>query len=121
LSRVGSGAPHILVVDDDDSMVSVMTACLRDYRVSACVDPDDALVILQNEPVDLLVADFVMPQMPGDELVHRARSLRPTLRAVIVTGYVAAVHRIADVGILEKPFTRQELLSAVTGQMAAAS
>jgi DNA-binding NtrC family response regulator len=112
-----------VIVDDDDGIVSVVTACLRDYRVSACIDPEDALAIVRTEPIDLLIADFLMPRMTGDELIRRARQVRPGLRVVIVTGYLAAVQEtgVDDVRILEKPFTRQELLNAVTDQIAAMS
>lgn len=113
--RAPVAAQHILVIDDDDAVVSVVTAYLRDYRVSACVDPRDALNLFQHEPVDLLIVDFLMPTIPGDELVRLARAIRPDLPVLIISGYAAAVRAIGlkGVHVLEKPFTRSELLEAI--------
>lgn len=104
-----------MVIDDDDAVVSVVAAYLRDYRVSACVDPRDALNLIQHEPVDLLIVDFLMPTIPGDELVRHARAIRPALPVLVISGYAAAVRAIGLLGvhILEKPFTRSELLEAI--------
>lgn len=110
-----SGVNHILVVDDDDAIVAVVTGYLNDYRVSACIDPHDALAIVQRESIDLLIVDFVMPLMAGDEVVRRARTLKPNLPALVITGYASAVKTIGldRVPVLEKPFTRSELLHSI--------
>jgi CheY-like chemotaxis protein len=114
-----STAPHLVIVDDEDAVVAVVTGYLRDYRVSACVNPKDALDIMSREPVDLLITDFRMPDVPGDQLIRRAREIHPSLPVVIVTGYLAAVRQAGLGGerVVEKPFTREALLSAVTEEM----
>jgi DNA-binding NtrC family response regulator len=83
--------------------------------VSACIDVEDALDIVAREELDLLIVDFVMPKMSGDELVRRAREIRPVLPVLVITGYAAAVQTIGlqNVRILEKPFSRSELLEAI--------
>lgn len=110
-----SAAKHVLVVDDDDAVMTVVVGSLRDFRISACIDADDALAVLRREPVDVLVSDYVMPKMAGDELVTRARAIRPDLPTVVMTGYVGAANAsgLTDVRVLEKPFTRGELLDAI--------
>lgn len=106
---------HILVIDDEDAIVSIVAAYLREYRVSACVDVEDALEIIAREELHLLIVDFVMPKMSGDELVRQARAIRPMLPVLVITGYAAAVQTIGlqKVRILEKPFTRAELVEAI--------
>jgi DNA-binding NtrC family response regulator len=112
-----------VIVDDEDAVVAVVTGYLRDYRVSACVNPKDALDIMSREPVDLLITDFRMPDVPGDQLIRRAREIHPSLPVIIVTGYLAAVRQagLGDERVVEKPFTREALLSAVTEEMNRAS
>jgi CheY-like chemotaxis protein len=112
---IPAAGQHILVIDDEDAIVSIVAAYLREFRVSACNDVVDALDIIAREELDLLIVDFVMPKMSGDELVRRARAIRPMLPVLVITGYAAAVQTIGlqRVRILEKPFTRAELLEAI--------
>jgi CheY-like chemotaxis protein len=114
-SEMLAGVNHILIVDDDDAILTVVAAYLHDCRVSVCLDPHDALAVVQHEPIDLLIVDFLMPLMGGDEVVRRARKVRTNLPALIITGYASAVRTIGieRVPTLEKPFTRSELLRAI--------
>ena len=69
-----------------------MERTLSDYKVTTARDGGEALVILASaEPVHLLLTDYLMPVMTGEELVNRARAHRPGLPVLIMTGHSRAV------------------------------
>ena len=64
-------APHVLVVDDDPDMLSVAQLALEQagYRVTPAASGKDAVELLRVERPDLILFDFWMPEMRGDEFV----------------------------------------------------
>jgi CheY-like chemotaxis protein len=101
---------HVLVVDDDLAMVSFIARALDGYRVSTAGDAKEALaVLLSADPIDLLITDYLMPGMTGDELVQSARASTPRLQVLVITGHGHTL-AAADPGWwareahLEKPF-----------------
>jgi CheY-like chemotaxis protein len=76
------------------------------------------LATAATEPIDLLVSDLVMPGLGGRALADRLLGVRPGLRVLFITGYAAeAVERQgrlpAGHGLLEKPFTADQLAHKV--------
>jgi len=85
---------HVLVVDDDTSVLGMVGRTLSDYRVSTVHDASEALAILSTQDrVDLLITDYLMPVMTGEELAHHARRLRPDLKILVLTGHAHALER----------------------------
>jgi DNA-binding NtrC family response regulator len=79
---------HILVVDDDSSILSIATRALAGYRISVARDPTEALSLAsQAVSLDLLITDFLMPSMTGSELVARILELRPGVQVMVLTGH----------------------------------
>lgn len=112
----------ILVVEDDDDVRAYTVECLRElgYRVLEAHDGPSALRLLerQNEAVDLLFTDVVMPGMTGRELADAARQHQSDLRVLYTSGYTrnAIVHggRLdAGVEMIAKPFTYAALAQKV--------
>jgi hypothetical protein len=71
-----------------------------------------------QQPIDLLLTDVVMPQMPGNEVAARVRALRPGLPVLYMSGYAQPVlggqaAAGPQAGLLEKPFTAAALLTGV--------
>jgi PAS domain S-box-containing protein len=116
------GGEHVLVVDDEVSVgrfAGVRLEQLR-YRVSVFNDPLRALAAVRAAPhaFQAIVADFAMPGLTGVELVRQARTVRPNLPAVIVTGNRGAItpgqhESVAGAQILDKPFTGDDLVRAL--------
>jgi DNA-binding NtrC family response regulator len=110
---------HVLVVDDDPSMLSIVGRALSGYGISRARDATEGLAILSgNDRIDLLIADYLMPRIAGDELVGRARLWRPALSVLIMTGYghvLAATDAEwwASVPHIDKPFTVEALRERV--------
>ncbi len=67
----------ILCVDDNEQDLSVLSFMLvtNGYRVMPAVTGDEALGIFVKTPVDLVLADFAMPQMNGAQLVRRLKQI----------------------------------------------
>jgi DNA-binding NtrC family response regulator len=112
---------HILAVDDSDSTLEVIERNLtgQGYAVLTARGVQEALPILDQHSVDLVVTDLKMPKVGGLELIRHLRANFPDIAVIMITGYgsiesaVAAVKEGAE-EYLTKPFTDEELLSAVS-------
>jgi CheY-like chemotaxis protein len=113
---------RVLVVDDDAAVLAVSTRALQ--RFGATVDgvgsAAAALELLeQGRAFDAMVTDHAMPGTTGSDLVARVAELRPTLPALLVSGYTAEdrvrqqLVQARAAALLQKPFTLQELVAAV--------
>jgi CheY-like chemotaxis protein len=81
-------------------------------RVLALPDAAAALEILSGSgDVDVLITDYAMEGMNGVELIHAARSLRPKLPVVLITGYADLTEDMDDIVLLHKPFQAGDLVS----------
>ncbi len=109
----------ILVVDDDENVRAIAAEMLETsgYAVLTAEDAADALRLIEDSSnvIDLLVTDVVMPETDGPTLIVEARTHRPDLRAVMVTGYApyADASMIPGVPLLQKPFTMAQLTEQV--------
>lgn len=88
----------ILCVDHNEQTLSIRTFLLetRGYRVLAVTTPAEALEVVERAPqgsIDLLLAEIVLPQMDGNELVRRAKQRQPALPAMLVSGTVTNAER----------------------------
>jgi PAS domain S-box-containing protein len=105
----------VLVVDDDNAVRDVTAAVLRDhgYNVEEAGSGAGALEALgAGVHIDAVVADYAMPGMNGVELAQLARSSRPGLPIVFVTGYVdtEALSKAGERFIVQKPFHNEDLV-----------
>ncbi|MDO6416710.1 ATP-binding protein [Sphingomonas sp. BIUV-7] len=110
----GRPSETVLVVEDDEDVRAYTVGVLRElgYHVMEAVDGITALQVLgrDDQPISLLLTDVVMPSMSGTELADAARSLRPELKVLFMSGYprdtISPDGRIqAGVDLLSKPFT----------------
>src|SRR5579862_3850959 len=103
-----SDKAHILVVEDDTPYREALGRLLQleGYEVSLTSDFRDALEILETDrPIDLLLADIVMPdRVNGIALSRMARLRRRDIKVVYITGYqIPGIDREALGPILRKP------------------
>jgi CheY-like chemotaxis protein len=110
---------HVLVVDDDTLILTLVERALEGYRVSTARDATEALARLATtEWIDLLITDYLMPVMTGDELVGRAKVKRPDLKVLVLTGHAEAIENAdpswwASERHVDKPFRVDELRGMV--------
>lgn len=81
----------LLIVDDDEMVLSLLCDVLsreNRYRISTATVPRKALELLRNEPFDLMITDYRMPEMTGLDLIREAKRLYPDLIAILITGFV---------------------------------
>jgi len=88
------------------------------YTVLQALDSEEALSLLQQKPVDLLLTDVVMPGLSGRFLADQALSLQPDIEILYMSGYTdnAIVHHgVLDEGtnFIQKPFSPQALLQTI--------
>lgn len=119
--------PTVLVVDDDPDVAEVVKDILasRGYRVMTAHDSGDALLLVDahHDPIDLLLADVLMPGLNGQDLVESVRARWPRMRVLLMSGY--ALEDLAargllplDAPLLRKPLTVESLISAVRDALA---
>jgi DNA-binding response OmpR family regulator len=117
---------HVLLVEDEAATGRLVRVMLEraGYRVTVVGGGARALEIIErdDERIDLLLSDIVMPGMDGVELVRRAREKRPGLPALLTSGYPAeylagsaGLAPAAD--LLQKPFSAQELVRRVAAAL----
>ena len=113
---------HILYVDDDDSIIFLMTRLLqrRGYRVSGFTDPRAAIVALTEDSAqfDIAVTDYNMPGMSGLDVARAMRKVRADLPIALASGYITEELRAKApaAGVNElvyKPNTADELCEAI--------
>lgn len=110
----------LLVVDDDPHILEVLEARLSsaEFHVFIATGAVEALEILKEHPVDLMISDVRMPGMNGMELLGKALALCPGLPVIFLTAYgnipdaVGAV-KAGATDYLTKPFDGRELLLKV--------
>ncbi len=112
----------VLVVDDEPPIRAIETRILHGagYRVVEAAGPREALAMLDHGLVpDLLIADLEMPELSGEEMVRHFHKTHPAQKVLYVTGNIdrlldarSLLHE--DEAFLDKPFTAQGLLEAVS-------
>jgi DNA-binding NtrC family response regulator len=78
----------ILAVDDEPANQRMLERLFRkDYRVLTAESGEDALAILNQEAVSLIITDQRMPGMSGTQLLSKSHSTHPEMIKIILTGY----------------------------------
>jgi two-component system response regulator (stage 0 sporulation protein F) len=110
----------ILIVDDAGPVVVLCVNVLQalGYAVKGANRGEAAVELLRKESFDLMVLDYKMPGMTGFEVFQQARTLRPGMAVVLVTGHgtpeiINEATRMGFNAILLKPFTSDELRGTV--------
>jgi signal transduction histidine kinase len=112
--RTPPGQARILVCDDDTDVRALVGLSLRDsgYAVWEAESPAHAFEILEREqPMDLLVVDYAMPEMNGLAVIDRALACHEGLKALLISGHAEILHAgvASRVPLLAKPFKVAEL------------
>ena len=120
---------RILVVDDEPDLVATYERLLqrKGYRVVSAGSCRDGLVVVEREPLSLVLTDMRLPDGDGLTIVRAARRTIPSpTPALVVTGFASEAGRAAAVaagasGYLAKPFGASDLVSLVETTLAGGS
>ncbi len=111
---------NILLVDDDINILELLQRHLQamEYHTFKAVSVKEALFILKDTFIDLLITDIQMPEVDGLQLLKFANEHYPEMPKLVVTGYPSVsgtieVIKSGATDYLTKPFTKDELRQAV--------
>jgi CheY-like chemotaxis protein len=115
--------PCILVVDDNDDVRELVCRMLEQdgFQAVPARGGREALENIAQHPPDLIITDVVMPEVDGFEVLLKLRTLVPQAPTLVISGggrvgpeiYLETAKRLGARAVLQKPFTRAEMLSAV--------
>ncbi|MBQ4122561.1 response regulator [bacterium] len=109
----------ILVLDDDTLVTSSLKSLLMIEGFTNAVffnSPFEAVCYLKNNKADVIISDFMMPEMNGLEFLSKAKELCPNSSRILLTGYADkenAIKAINEVGLykyIEKPWDNDEFI-----------
>jgi DNA-binding response OmpR family regulator len=112
----------ILLADDDPDLREIIVATLAEagYAVLTASDGYDAVRVLADNWVNLLITDVTMPGIDGFELARQAKVMRPNINVIYLSGYSAASVKSAGPTygpVLQKPMRMSDLLDEIRRQL----
>ncbi|HUV87082.1 MAG TPA: sigma-54 dependent transcriptional regulator [bacterium] len=118
---VNDDKPRLLVVDDVPEILEALQRKLaaRGYAVFTAPGAPEAIKLLDETAVDLVITDMKMPRVSGLELIRYVRENLPDTEVMMITAYASVPDAVEAVKTgaeeyLAKPFTDEELLTAVS-------
>ncbi|MXO04645.1 sigma-54 dependent transcriptional regulator [Flavobacterium sp. HBTb2-11-1] len=111
---------NILVVDDNNDMLDLIQRQLKsfNYRTYKASSVNEAIEVLKNSEIDLLISDLNMPNINGIELLKYTQEHYPAIPKLVISG-IPSVYNIVNamksgaLDYLTKPFTSEELHKAI--------
>jgi DNA-binding response OmpR family regulator len=120
---MSANAVHVLVADDDDQVRMLLRRVLTKagYDVSEARNGNEALRVFRQKPAAVLITDLIMPDKEGLETIQEFRRSHTPVKIIAMSGggrldqnmYLSMAKKIGADHVLSKPFTPQDLLSAV--------
>lgn len=111
----------ILVVDDEPTNIRLLERIFsRHYQVLSATSGSDAMELLRQHNVALIISDQRMPEMSGIEFLKQAADLRPRVIRIIISGYsdVNVLTEAINSGIIyrfiSKPWNNEDLMQTVS-------
>ncbi|HBR54705.1 MAG TPA: sigma-54-dependent Fis family transcriptional regulator [Flavobacteriaceae bacterium] len=111
---------NILIVDDDIHILELLQRHLQSWNFHSfkAVSVKEAVLILRDTKIDLLITDLKMPEIDGTELIKFVSEHYPALPKLVITGFPSVQDSLAAiksgvVDYLTKPFTKEELNNAI--------
>jgi DNA-binding NtrC family response regulator len=107
---------NILVIDDEAAQRDVLTGYLKKkgYKILSAASGKEGIDITKNNPVDIILSDFKMPDLNGIEVLEQVKKINPGISFVIVTAYgtvenAVKAMRLGAFDYISKPVDLDEL------------
>lgn len=106
----------IYYVDDEPELLEIFIDCFTspELSISTFTDPKHAIRAIQQSPPDLLILDYRMPDMTGDQL---AQTVDKSIHKVMITGDLEVVPKAEFLKIFRKPYNLFELKELIDGYL----
>jgi CheY-like chemotaxis protein len=119
--RIANPALRVLLIDDEPAVVRTLRRTIRSRRptwlVTLVTSPADALVSMTQEPFEVVVSDYEMPEISGIDLFRRIKRRYPTVLRIILSGKPKDSVNSVPAGLIhawfEKTQTPMDLISAI--------
>jgi DNA-binding NtrC family response regulator len=117
-SNSNGSTPRILLVDDEEMVLNSIKsffAIETDYKLATYTSPVKALEEIEENHFDLVISDYLMPEMDGITFLAKVKEKRPLIPRILLTGYADkenAIKAINNVGLyqyIEKPWDNEDL------------
>ncbi len=120
-SAYTTGSKCILIVDDENEILDLLRNSLtpQGYTCIFATNAEDALEIIQQVQVDLVISDVVMPGMSGPQMMEKIATYWPQIPRILITAYPeheSVVHAISNGHIqayIQKPWRLNEALQII--------
>ena len=116
--------PHLLLVDDEEALRSVVAERLRDtgYEVTEAADGEAAVRAIDGFAFDVIVSDLRLPGVDGREVIETALTRYPSIVAIVVTGYgtvkdAVDMTKMGVADFIAKPFQFDELMHVLNSAL----
>jgi DNA-binding NtrC family response regulator len=115
----GESSTIIVIVDDEEMVLTSLNSFLgleTEYQIKSFLNPKEALDFVKENDVDVVLSDYLMPEMDGISFLGEVRKFKPNVPRIILTGYADkenAIKAINEVGLfqyIEKPWDNDDLL-----------
>lgn len=110
----------VLLVDDEKDFVETLAQRLevRDFDVRYSLSGDDALVLIQEHDIDVIILDVLMPGKDGIETLRLIKNLKPLIQVIMLTGHATVETGIEGMKLgaydyLVKPTETEELVEKI--------
>lgn len=120
MSALGVSPKHILVVDDEPIVCDAVKMMLEfdGHTIETANGAEQALALFEKAHFDVVITDYSMPGMKGNELAARLKALKPGQPVVMITAYaemLAAEQTPLDAvdHLISKPFLLEDLRTAI--------
>lgn len=109
----------IVLVDDEEMVLTSLSSFLTletEYDIHTFTSAQSALKFVTDKPIDLVISDYLMPEMDGISFLAEVKKIQPEVPRIILTGYADkenAIKAINEVGLyqyIEKPWDNDDLL-----------
>ncbi len=111
----------ILVVDDEKRVIDEINEFLEGlkYRVFTASEPEEALTILKNKNIDIVILDIKLPGMSGLQVLKKIKYIKPSTEVIMISGHgdmatVIEAMRLGATDYFQKPFRLVDIDNAIT-------
>src|SRR5450830_1762761 len=114
-------AYRMLLVDDEPNVLKALQRVFRqeNYQITTAASAQEALELLNKTPFHLMISDYMMPGMNGAELLKQAKSIKPEMIRIMLTGHadtgavMGAINEGAVYKFILKPWDDDDLRISV--------